>query len=570
MHTVLCHISLIGLILAVPTASAETCVNGVCLVDRAASGEIVLGNIRGVVSAIDYDNDGHPDLAIADVGGAPYRLFHNVPDPVRPGNRTFADVTVGSGLNDSDGVSRGFGGVVVADYDNDGDSDLYFAGYLSTGGQSDGALYRNDGNGTFANVSLTAGIRSAGNHPESVSWTDYDLDGYVDLFIANQVTSAVPARLLRNNHDGTFTNASNLLPSLPIPGHCYSHAWMDYDHDGYADCVMLQNSNPPALLRNVSNGNGGRMFVNVAGAAGFTHLGPAPMGIAAGDHDNDGDLDLCITDGSVGTHYRNNGDGTMTEITPFQTFFGWGTSWIDVDNDGDLDNYQAGSWGNANVDRLTMNLGRGQWSNISAALNTTALASQFAIQIDFNSDGKQDLITVNPGTPGQFISVYENGSTLGGHWLKLRLVGDGAQVNRSAIGAVARVFTATGMQMREVISGSSTTATEDLRLHFGVGPATSVQRVEILWPRQGTLSSRTDVFEGPIVVDQILTLQPIPRGPGDVTLDGVVGIDDLLAVIAGWGPCPAAPALCPADIAPTGGDGSVDISDLLDVITNWN
>lgn len=542
---------------------AANSVNGVSFVDRAASGQVPLGNVRGGISAVDYDNDGNPDLVIADVSGFPMRLFHNVPDAAHLGNRKFIDVTGGSGLDDADGVNRGFGGVIVADYDNDGFSDIFFTGWIVADGQSDGLLYRNNGgNGTFTNTSIAAGVRSAGNHAESASWVDYDLDGFVDLFIANQQASVTPARLLHNNHNGTFSDASSILPPLTVPGHCYSHGWMDFDQDGYPDCFMMQNANPPALLHNVSGANGGRQLVNVAASAGYTHLGPAPMGFAAGDFDNDGDLDVCITDGVVGTYYRNNGDGTMTEITPFQTFFGWGTTWIDVDNDGDLDSYQAGSWGNANIDRLTLNLGDNQWQNASAALNTSALASQHAIQIDFNSDGRQDLITGNPGFPGQFISVYENISTTSGHWLKIHLRGDGLTSNTDAVGAVVRVHSSTGVRVREVISGSSTSETEDLRLHFGLGTAATVDKIEVLWPRRGSLAARTDVIQGPIAADRIITLEPAAAEPGDVNHDGLVDIDDLFAVINDWGGAGG-----PPDIDR---NGIVDVDDLFLVINSWS
>jgi hypothetical protein len=242
------------------------------------------------------------------------------------------------------------------------------------------------------------------------------------------------------------------------------------------------------------------------------------MGISAGDFDGDGDLDLCITDAIRGTYYRNNGT-TLTEVTPFATFFGWGTTWLDVDNDGDLDNYQAGSHSTANVDHLTRNLGNGQWDDISAALNTTALPSQHTVQVDFNNDGRQDLITINPNVPS--VNVYENLSTTGNHWLKLQLVGNGVTTNRSAIGAMVRITAGGKTQVREIISGSSTSATEDLRAHFGLGSAVQADRIEVVWPRQGTLVNRTSVYQGPFAADQILTLAQSPRPD----LDGDSDVD---------------------------------------------
>jgi hypothetical protein len=508
------------------TTRGQTCIDGICFVDSAAAGQIVLGNIRGSLAVLDYDNDGYPDLVVADNPGLPHRLFHDVASPSTPGGRTFVDVTAGSGLDDADGTARGGGGTVAADFDNDGDTDIFIMGRL-TSNNSFGLLYRNNGNGTFTNVSVSAGMRFTGYVPDSVSWNDYDLDGYVDLLVCNLTGSIKRALLLRNNGNGTFTDVTELmLPSWPMPTHVYSHGWMDYDADGYTDGFILINQAAPVLLKNVDNGAGGRTFINSAATAGFTQLGPAPMGFAAGDYDGDGDLDLAITDAVVGTYYRNDG-GSLTQFYPFATFFGWGVTWIDADNDGDLDNYQAGSWGAANVDRLHRNLGNGAFANISTALNTTSLASQYSVQIDFNNDGRQDLITINPGTPGQFISVYRNISTTPNHWLKVRLRGTGS-INRDAIGAVVRLTAGGVTQVREVVSGSSTTATEDTRPHFGLGAGTSAERIEVLWPRTGAMPCRTEVFWGPFAADQIVTLAAGDGViPGDLNDDGQITLADI-------------------------------------------
>ncbi|GMV97161.1 MAG: hypothetical protein AMXMBFR83_15200 [Phycisphaerae bacterium] len=552
--------TVLSLILAVrhPAADAITTIDGVRFVDRGGSGEIALGNIRGGLAVLDFDRDDWPDLVIRDSAGRPSRLFHNRPEANRPDGRTFVDVTAGSGLDDADGTARSGFGVVAVDYDNDGYPDVFMTGGGGPGG-SYGLLYRNNRDGTFANVSEASGVRGTGRSPESVSCTDYDLDGWVDLFMCFQNGS--PFRLLRNNRDGTFSDAGGLLPAVPASNHIYAHMWMDYDHDGYADCFVLINSGgPPVLLRNVADGNGGRRFINAAASAGFTRLGPAPMGIAAGDYDGDGHLDLAITDASVGTYYRNLGSG-LVEVFPFRTFFGWGVTWIDVDNDGDVDNYYVGSYANPNHDRLMRNLGNGQWADVSAALNTVSLSSQHSVQVDFNNDGRQDLVTINPGSPGLFVSVYENLSTTGNHWLKVKLAGNGATVNRDAIGAVVRLTAGGVTQVREVISGSSTTATEDLRLHFGLGQSTAADRIEVIWPRKGALATRTDVYDGPFAADQILTLTAPPPAAGDWDRDGDVDLADFQlfrACITGPGLAQKDPSCRDADLD---ADGDVDQTD---------
>lgn len=550
-------LGVLGVVAGIAYGVPPNCVGGICFVDRGASGEIPIGNIRGGLAVLDYDQDGWPDLLIGDVQGLPTRLFRNQPDPNRPGSRTFADVTSGSGLDDADGASRFCFGVVTPDYDNDGDPDVFMTGSGGPGGTY-GLLYRNDGN-TFVNVSVTSGIRGTGRSPQSVSCTDYDLDGRLDLFTCYQNGS--PFALLRNNGDGTFTDQAGLLPAVPASNHIYSHLWMDYDQDGYADCFVLINSGgPPVLLKNVSDGKGGRRFIDAAAAAGFTTLGPAPMGIAAGDYDGDGHLDLAITDALVGTYYRGLG-ANVIQTFPFSTIFGWGVTWVDVDNDGDLDNYYVGSFSRASIDRLTLNLGNGQWQNISAALNTTALASQHSVQVDFNNDGRQDMVTINPGTPGQFVSVYENVSTTGNHWLKIGLLGDGVRSNRNAVGAVVRLRAGGMTHQREVICGSSTTSAEDLRLHFGLGQTTLVDSIEVVWPQRGAVAARTTTHAGPIAADQILWLTQPSVVPADLDLDGDVDLNDYGRFQA----CRTGPAvqiMDPAcDSADLDGDDDVDQED---------
>jgi hypothetical protein len=488
------------------------------------------------------------DLAIADLAGKPHRLFRNIPG--EQGGRTFEDVSAGSGIDDEDGSAREHGGVIAADYDNDGDPDLYFRGFLPAD-SSYGLLYRNDGGGTFTNVSIESGVRRSGDILEGEAWTDFDHDGLVDLLTVNIAGSGRAIRLLRNT-GGAFIDASDLTPALPIPGHFYTVAMADYDLDGWSDAILTPNSTAPVLLRNIPDGHGGRRFVDIAAAAGYTHLGPAPMGIAAGDCDGDGDIDFAITDADVGTYYLNNGDGTLSLWTPFETFFGWGTAWLDADNDGDLDNYQAGSWGNANADRLHANLGNGQWLDASAALNALVVASQYTVQADYNNDGRADLITVNPN---DFISIYENISSAPHHWATVRLVG-GHGVNSDAIGAVIRLTAGGRTQVREVISGSSTGSTEDLRRHFGLGAAAQIDHVEVMWPRSGGLAWRTSTLHGPLPVDTLLTIAA--PCPADLDRDGSPTLFDFLTFLNRFA---EASPLADADIST--GEGVLDLFDFL-------
>lgn len=500
------------------SAFDPTCIDGICFIDRGASGEIVLGHIRGGLAVLDYDKDGYPDLVVADVSGQPNRLFHNVADAQNPGRRTFLDVSIGSGLDDADGTSRDSFGVIAGDYDNDGWTDIFMTGLGADG--TVGLLYHNDGNMRFTNVSLSSGVRAIRPMFLSASFSDLDLDGDLDLLLLG-VGTGVPGRhLLRNNGDGTFSDASIALPPIVGDGFAYAHIWTDYDADGFPD-VIIPYTDVPSILHNVADEKGGRRFTEVANLLGFTHLGPAPMGIAAGDYDGDGDFDFTITDAVVGTYYELR-NGAFVEVYPMQTIFGWGVTWLDADNDGLLDNYQAGSHGRPNFDQLNRNLGGGTFQNVTSALNGLSLASQHTVQIDFNNDGRQDLITINPGTAGQTISVYENISTTKNCWINIRLRGDGSLVNSDAIGAIVRVTAGGFTQVRQNQSGSATSATEDPRVHFGLGANDVIDAIEVHWPFVGSISGRTVHYAGPIPAKQFLTFTFPP-----IDCNGNQSLDDV-------------------------------------------
>ncbi|GMV26815.1 MAG: hypothetical protein AMXMBFR58_28460 [Phycisphaerae bacterium] len=506
---------------------AQVTLSGTTFVDRGATGQIVLGTMRGGMSVLDFDGDGWMDLVFEQLEGQINRLFRNVPGP--GGTRTFEDVSLGSGLDNAAGVPfyTGFG-VISGDYDNDGDPDVLFTGVrFSTGAVAQ--LYRNDGGGVFTDVSEASGVRwNNGDQPDAAAMVDFDLDGWIDIYFTGGSGFEGHQRLLRNNQDGTFSNATNLLPEVGDFGVTYTATWTDFDRDGDQDCFNPTAGLHPQLLRNDEDGNGGRVFVDVALEHGFDLLGPAPMGIAMGDYDGDLDLDIAITDAANGTYFRNDG-GTYTQVEPMNSIFGWGVAWIDADNDGWIDNYQAGSLPNFNFDRLFHNNGDGTFTDISPALNGVSTAAQYAVQVDYNNDGRPDIITLNPN---KFVSVYENISQTSNHFVTLRLEGDGVKVNRDALGAFITLTAGGRSQIREISAGSSTTATEDLRRHFGLGGSAVIDRIEIVWPRRGTVASRTDVFEGPIAADRFLVITPLCTADFDDS--GFVDTDDYDAFVGAF------------------------------------
>ena len=555
------HRSLFALfcgIAATSPALGQSSVGGISFVDRAARNEITLGTIRGSIGVIDFDRDGWYDLFVADIAGAPHRLFRNIADTSAPGGRRFVDVTAASGIGDADGAARGHGGVVVFDYNNDGWSDIYQIG--PGAGLTGGLLYRNNGDGTFTNVSIPSGVRQSDTNPTSASAIDFDHDGFADLLITNSGYGGKALLFLRNNGDGTFSKRNDLVPATTFSGITYAQVWSDYDHDGWEDGLVLFNNTVPLTLKNSPAGLGQRRLIDQTLASGFRHVGPAPMGIAPGDFNGDGWIDFAITDAAVGTYYENRA-GTLTEVTPFRTFFGWGTTFVDANNDGFLDNYQAGSYSAANIDFLFRNNGNGTWTDARAALNTTSLGSQQCARIDFDNDGFEDIITVNPGN---FVSIYHNTSASlpgAGNWFNVQLRG-GNGVNGSALGAVVHLTAGGRTQVREIVAGSSYSATEDPRAHFGIAGATQVASIEVLWPRRGSIPQRTQRFSGPFAANSILTLTPNAPCLPDLSADRVVDDADFVLFAASYNKLlcddPAQPVDCPADF---NADGFVDDQD---------
>ena len=198
----------LALVATSSSAIAQQCMEDICFIDRGASGEIALGPRFGSVSVIDYDNDGFPDLLVGDRADYLLRLYRNIPDPVRVGHRNFQDVTLGAGFATLAGVGATPPGAFVADFNNDGWSDVYFLG-RRVGETNSGRLFRNDA-GVFTDVTAASGVSATGDEPESASWIDFDLDGYIDLLVASRQGSAHPLRLLRNQHDGSFADVSTL------------------------------------------------------------------------------------------------------------------------------------------------------------------------------------------------------------------------------------------------------------------------------------------------------------------------------------------------------------------------
>jgi enediyne biosynthesis protein E4 len=489
----------------------------------------ILETVGSGVALLDYDNDGWLDIYL--VNGSTYdamsgkaspphaALFHNNHDG------TFTDVAQQAGVTND---RWGFG-VAVGDYDNDGWPDLYVTNYGKN------RLYHNNHDGTFTDVTEKAGV-SLGNWSTGATFGDYDGDGRLDLFVPGYVHydiehppvpgSAVvafstcefrglkvmcgprglkgePDHLFHNNGDGTFTDVS-VRAGVSDANAYYglTAIFADLNNDGKVDLAVANDSTPNYLYINKGDGT----FEDASYASGYAlnenGRETASMGIAVGDYLNRGLLDLYNTvfSDDYNPLYRNDGGGNFSEVSyqaeiaePTIPFLGWGTGFLDFDNDGWKDLFAANGhvypgvdksdWGTTFAERplLFRNLHDGKFELVppvkgtGLALLLTARGAAFG---DLFNDGKIDVV-INQldNTPVLLRNVNPDKN----HWVEIKLVG-GPKSPRDATGASV-YLTASGVRQRaDVISGGSFASSNDPRLHFGLGNSSKIESVEIHWP----------------------------------------------------------------------------------------
>jgi enediyne biosynthesis protein E4 len=499
------------------------------------------------VAIFDYDNDGWPDIFLVNgttleklpTGKPPTsHLYHNNHDG------TFTDVTEKSGLDKS-----GWGqGVCVGDYDNDGWEDLYVTYYGKN------VLYHNNGNGKFTEVSEQAGVAGSGKlWGSGCAFVDYDRDGKLDLMVANYVDfdlSTTPApgerascvwkgvpvmcgprglpwtknTLYHNLGNGKFEDVTTKAHIDQTNGHyALSVSTLDFNDDGWPDIYVACDSTPSILYRNNHDGT----FTDVAVLAGaaFNEDGKeqAGMGSTVADFNGDGKLDIFKTNFSddTATLYRNNGDGTFDDVTfaaglgLHTQYLGWGTMFLDFDNDGwpdlllvnghvypEVDKQNLGS--NFQEPRILYhNNGNGTFTDVSAIAGpaiTTASSSRGLAVGDLWNDGRISAVISNMSAPA---SLLENQMRSANHWIGIRTVG--TKSNRDGIGARITVNAGKRLLVDEVRSGSSYVSNNDMRVHFGLGSATKVEWVQVRWP--SGLTERFGERSGEVVIDKIQTLK---------------------------------------------------------------
>jgi hypothetical protein len=488
------------------------------------------------VAIIDYDNDGNPDIyvvngtTLAMKESAPTsKLFHNNHDG------TFTDVTAKSGTG-----LRGWGqGVCVGDYDNDGYDDLYVTFYGKN------HLLHNAGNGTFEDVTDQAGVGGSGHDwSAGCAFVDYDRDGKVDLAVARYVdfdlatapkpgasTSCIwkgapvmcgprglkPASnaLYHNLGNGRFEEVSKEAGFAKTVGtYCLSVSPLDFDDDGWPDIYMACDSTPSILYHNKHDGT----FEDVGIAAGVAlnedGREQAGMGSTIADYDGNGKLDIFKTNFSddTSTLYQNMGNGSFTDATfaaglgAHTQYLGWGAMFFDFDNDSWPDLIVVNGHVYPEVETMHLghefeqrrliyrNLGNGKFADVSdasgAAFQDRASGRGVAIA-DFWNDGRQSAVIADMNAP---VALLVNQMKYANHWVGFKTVGN--KSNRDGLGAKISVTIGKRVLVDEVRSGSSYDSNNDMRVHFGLGNASKIDRVEVRWPSgiTETFAAKVDAF----------------------------------------------------------------------------
>ena len=500
----------------------------------------------------DYNNDGHIDLYVVNNPGP---LHAKVTD-ASPGNvlyrnngdGTFTDVTEKAGVGD-----RGYGmGCVFGDYDNDGDLDLYVTNY----GQN--VLYRNNGDGTFTDVAEKAGVGDTRWGTGAV-FGDYDNDGDLDLYVPNyiehdldklaeaqktstQYGQSVPRKLnphsfepqdnvlYRNNGDGTFTDVTAELSVESPGGRSLQAIFTDFDLDGDLELYVANDLSPNFLYRN----NGDGTFTDVSDASWAADF-RGSMGLATGDYDGDGDLDLFMShwieqenalysnmwkeEGAIGgksskvegmqpIHLVDESYGASLGEESLK-YVGWGTDLFDYDNDGDLDIFVANGHTFQYLDNYDLLIpqkdqffrydGDGIFTDVSAATGIAALPYRVGRGVafgDYDSDGDVDIFIVNNHDRGV---LFRNEGGNRNNWLHVKVIG--TKGNHDAVGARIRLKAGDRIQLREINAGASYLSFNSLTAEFGLEQETTVDWIEVIW-----LGGDTERFTG-VGVNQRVVLR---------------------------------------------------------------
>ncbi len=479
----------------------------------------------GGVAMADFDNDGKLDIylvnsytveaALQKKPRPPAALYRNL------GDGKFAEVAAKAGLSDPGWAM----GVSVADYDNDGDDDLYVTCF------GPDKLYRNRGDGTFEDVTAKAGV-SDPRFSTGSAWGDYDRDGDLDLFVTGYVDFKlddlpqfgkgklcqyrnIPVQcgprglpgagdtLYRNNGDGSFTDVSKQA-RVDDPDGLYGLGvmWTDFDDDGWPDIFVANDATPNYAYRNNRDGTFTEMGLTLGVAVDENGVEQGSMGVSIGDYDRDGRFDLVVTNFAeqYNTIYHKNADGSFTDVSRAtktagvsMPYVGWGVKFFDYDNDGWLDllvvnghiypqvegAFPGGEYRQRKL--FYRNLRDGAFADISNVVGEAVKerrASRGAAFGDYDEDGDVDVIVNDLDGPPMLLR--NDGGSKAGNWISLKLIG--TKSNRNAVGARVELKAGGLTQIDEVHAGDSYISHSDWRLHFGLGKAATIDEITVRWP----------------------------------------------------------------------------------------
>jgi enediyne biosynthesis protein E4 len=491
------------------------------------------------VAWIDYDQDGLMDLYFVQSAATD---IYKPPHPLRSalyrnnGDGTFTDVTAKAGVDAEGHYGQG---VAVGDFDNDGYPDMYVTGY----GRA--ILYRNKGDGTFANVTAKSGVADEGGWSTSAGWFDYDKDGWLDLVVTNYIDwssknnvwcgerrpgyrsychpgnyKGQRIKLYHNNKDGTFTDVSDASGVGKPEAKGMGVVLADFNNDGWPDIAIANDSWPNFLFINKRNGTFEDVSLVSGIAASEDGRYEAGMGIDAADVDGDGWQDVYIThlDFELNRLYHNSQDGTFTDET-FRSglgnkavlLSGVSMKFVDYDNDGWNDILQLNGSMLDNValyheevtykEPLLMfrNLGKGQFDKVSDSLGPDfirPIVGRGLATADYDNDGDIDIVTNNRG---EYPSLLRNDGGNANHWLTIQLVG--TKSNRDGVDSSLKLTSEGFVHVEQAKGGMSYMSASDPRIHFGLGKRTKIESLEITWP-----SGQIDKLAN-VVPDQIITVK---------------------------------------------------------------
>jgi len=471
------------------------------------------------VALADFDQDGLLDIFLPAGGDTPHAKSSTPPRNAlyrNLGSGKFEDVTAKAGLERVPFYAMG---VAAADYDNDGFPDLYITGYPSS------ALYHNNGDGTFTDVTAKAGVSNPGRWGASAAWFDYDGDGRLDLFVANYAKFSFngpqhcsyqgqpsycaqtayegePPRLYHNNGDGTFTDVTAQAGLAKLIGRAFGVVAIDVDGDGWTDLFVARDASPNLLLINKHNGTFEDAAMSAEVALNMDGNARAGMGVDAGDITGNGWPSFVITNFNDEHHalFVHPGHFPFEERTApsglgnlTKYFVGWGTHFLDYDNDGNPDLAIVNGHINETVERtrrdvsyrqpplLLHNDGRGNFSSVAALAGPVFQQKYRARGLavgDWDNDGRTDLIFTCLNDSPVLLHNTAEGT---GAWVGLQL--EGTRSNRDAIGAKVIVSVGGRKLVRWITGGGSYLSSHDKRLIFGLGQNAPEQvTAEIHWP----------------------------------------------------------------------------------------